>query len=87
MMDVPRAVAGEMEANNVPPPAAHGGVGGVPAGGGNNPSSLSSANSELLYSGMYAYHIPTNTWSLLRCDVSTPKPGVQSIRSRVGHSM
>ncbi len=33
-----------------------GGVGG----------SISSAGSELLYSGLYSYHVPTNTWTLLR---------------------
>lgn len=56
-------------------------------GGGGGQTSPSSANSELLYSGLYAYHIPTNTWSLLRCDVASPKPSRPSIRSRVGHSM
>jgi hypothetical protein len=49
--------------------------------------SPSSASSELLYSGLYAYHIPTNTWALLRCDVGMPKPVKPTVRSRVGHSM
>jgi len=49
--------------------------------------SPSSASSELLYSGLYAYHIPTNTWTLLRCDVGSPKPSKPTLRSRVGHSM
>ncbi|CAG7818322.1 unnamed protein product [Allacma fusca] len=50
-------------------------------------SSPSSASSELSYSGLFAYHIPTNSWTLLRCDVATPKPTVNTFRSRVGHSM
>lgn len=78
-----------------PPPAGNGGGNGggntgrgrMEGGNGGGQTSPSSANSELLYSGLYVYHIPTNTWSLLRSDVASPKPTRPAIRSRVGHSM
>jgi len=66
---------------------------------GNNPPSASSSTVELNYSGLFAYHVPTNTWSLLKKDIG-PKEDIMeecsaqgssceinTIKSRVGHSM
>ncbi|XP_063226200.1 muskelin isoform X2 [Bacillus rossius redtenbacheri] len=45
-------------------------------------------NSEPVFSGLFSYHVPTNTWSKLCDDISWPSsPGFPTIRSRVGHSM
>ncbi|KAI9560300.1 hypothetical protein GHT06_014315 [Daphnia sinensis] len=44
--------------------------------------------SEPQFSGLYAYHIPTSTWRLLRDDPSgSPGLGPIEMRSRIGHSM
>ncbi|XP_023702338.1 muskelin [Cryptotermes secundus] len=44
--------------------------------------------SEPTFSGLFSYHVPTNTWTKLCDDSSRPgSPGVPTIRSRVGHSM
>lgn len=46
--------------------------------------------SEPQFSGLYAYHIPTSTWRLLRDDPSvnpTISSGPVEMRSRIGHSM
>ncbi len=37
-------------------------------------------NADLKFSGLYSYHVPTNTWKLLREDST-------ELRSRIGHSM
>nr|CAB3263857.1 muskelin-like [Phallusia mammillata] len=37
------------------------------------------------FSGLYSYHVPTNSWKLLREDSGNAGP--QDIRSRIGHSM
>jgi hypothetical protein len=42
--------------------------------------------SQTVYSGLYAYHIPTNQWRLLRSDTSQPEGTIQ-LKSRIGHSM
>uniref|UniRef100_T1J0F1 Muskelin N-terminal domain-containing protein n=1 Tax=Strigamia maritima TaxID=126957 RepID=T1J0F1_STRMM len=39
------------------------------------------------FSGLYSYHVPTNTWKKLRDDCTTTNVGPQEIRSRIGHSM
>ncbi|XP_069681633.1 muskelin [Periplaneta americana] len=45
-------------------------------------------SSEPTFSGLFSYHVPTNTWKKLCDDCSRPgSPGVPTIRSRVGHSM
>eukprot|EP00096_Caligus_rogercresseyi_P009359 TRINITY_DN3164_c0_g1_i1.p1 TRINITY_DN3164_c0_g1~~TRINITY_DN3164_c0_g1_i1.p1 ORF type:complete len:384 (-),score=84.31 TRINITY_DN3164_c0_g1_i1:218-1369(-) len=51
--------------------------------------SLSSLSGEKRYSGLYSYHIPTNTWKQLREDNngSPHLPGMGEIRSRSNHSM
>lgn len=43
--------------------------------------------SEPCFSGLFAYHVPTNTWHKLRDDSASPDSGVQGIKSRIGHSM
>lgn len=44
--------------------------------------------SEGAFSGLYSYHIPTNTWRLLRQDcASTSNPGIRQIKARICHSM
>jgi len=44
--------------------------------------------SEPQFSGLYAYHIPTSTWKLLRDDpAANPALGPVEMRSRIGHSM
>ena len=40
---------------------------------------------EPVFSGLYAYHVATSTWSRLRADAYHPGPG--QIRSRVSHCM
>ncbi|RUS82092.1 hypothetical protein EGW08_010137 [Elysia chlorotica] len=46
-----------------------------------SPSGSDSERSpEMLFSGLYSYHIPSNTWTLLIDDCHT-------LRSRIGHSM
>ncbi|KAK0090010.1 hypothetical protein PV325_004143 [Microctonus aethiopoides] len=43
---------------------------------------------EPVFSGLYSYHVPTNTWKLLACDIARSNlPDDPVIRSRVGHSM
>lgn len=37
------------------------------------------------FSGLYRYHISTNSWQLLREDSGNAGP--QDVRSRIGHSM
>ncbi|KAJ8879988.1 hypothetical protein PR048_020609 [Dryococelus australis] len=45
-------------------------------------------NSEPVFSGLFSYHVPTNTWTKLCDDISwQSSPGFPTIRSRVGHSM
>jgi hypothetical protein len=45
-------------------------------------------STEPTFSGLYSYHVPTNTWQKLCDDCSRPgSPGAPTIRSRVGHSM
>ncbi|XP_071816652.1 muskelin-like [Apostichopus japonicus] len=39
------------------------------------------------FSGLYSYHIPTNTWTLLRPDIEATANGQQSLKARIGHSM
>ncbi|XP_073998988.1 muskelin 1 isoform X2 [Rhodnius prolixus] len=41
---------------------------------------------EPLYSGLYSYHVSTNTWKLICSDISA-NDGLPSLKSRVGHSM
>jgi len=64
---------------NLPPSRASTGVGRV----------------EYLFSGLYSYDVPTNTWTLLREDAgmagsmatSAPLSGAGELKSRIGHSM
>jgi hypothetical protein len=42
---------------------------------------ISADVSSTVYSGLYAYHVPTKTWKLVRAD------GVNGLKSRIGHSM
>lgn len=54
------------------------------------PRNTDDLNNETQYSGLYSYHIPTNTWTQLLVDcahVSASNPDVLSIKSRVTHSM
>jgi len=37
------------------------------------------------FSGLYSYHVPTDSWKLLREDSGNAGP--QDVRSRIGHSM
>lgn len=42
------------------------------------------------FSDFYAYHIATNTWNKLFVDIGhvlASKPEIQSVKSRVNHSM
>ena len=43
--------------------------------------------SEKKFSGLYVYHIPNNTWSLLWEDGEVKTAGFPPLRSRTGHSM
>lgn len=52
-----------------------------------NPDDLSN---EIMYSGLYSYHIGTSTWTQILVDCAHPtaaNPEVMSIKSRVTHSM
>uniref|UniRef100_A0A2R5LHF5 Putative muskelin n=2 Tax=Ornithodoros turicata TaxID=34597 RepID=A0A2R5LHF5_9ACAR len=40
---------------------------------------------ETSFSGLFAYHVPTNTWHKLRDDSTAAGP--QEVRARIGHSM
>uniref|UniRef100_A0A224Z4H8 Muskelin n=1 Tax=Rhipicephalus zambeziensis TaxID=60191 RepID=A0A224Z4H8_9ACAR len=40
---------------------------------------------ETAFSGLFTYHVPTNTWHKLRDDSSSN--GLQDVRARIGHSM
>ncbi|XP_053982372.1 muskelin [Hylaeus anthracinus] len=43
---------------------------------------------ELIFSGLYSYHVPTGTWNRLACDIAKPcLPDIPTIKSRAGHSM
>lgn len=42
---------------------------------------------EPIFSGLYSYHVSTNTWHNLCSDSQTPNGGSPVLRSRVGHSM
>jgi len=46
---------------------------------------LSAATVEHVFSGLYAYHVASSTWTLLRADAYVPGPG--QIRARVSHCM
>jgi N-acetylneuraminic acid mutarotase len=49
-----------------------------------------SDDSSEYFSGLYSYHINTNTWNLIYLDTNHPlaaNPEVQSVKSRVHHSM
>ncbi|KAK3912329.1 Muskelin [Frankliniella fusca] len=48
-----------------------------------NPGNVASSQ-DPVFSGLYCYHVPTNTWKLLWDDSA---PGGPRIKSRVGHSM
>lgn len=39
------------------------------------------------FSGLYSYHIPTNTWTLLRPDTDAATNGQKALKARIGHSM
>lgn len=44
--------------------------------------------SEAIFSGLYSYHVATNTWTKLRDDDCAGNgTGPQDIKSRIGHSM
>jgi hypothetical protein len=45
-----------------------------------SPTDGGERGSEPIFSGLYAYHIPTNTWKLVMDDST-------ELRSRIGHSM
>ncbi|XP_058797930.1 muskelin [Phymastichus coffea] len=52
-----------------------------------NEDNTSNSN-ELVFSGLYSYHVPTDTWKILACDIFRSHiQGVPLVRSRVGHSM
>lgn len=42
---------------------------------------------EKKFSGLYRYHVPDNSWQLLREDGAAAGPGSPPLRSRTGHSM
>lgn len=47
-------------------------------------------NDPTTYSGLYTYHIPTNTWTQILVDCAHPtasNPEMMSIKSRVTHCM
>lgn len=44
-------------------------------------------SSDPVFSGLFSYHVPTNTWSKIRDDARNPKITALEIRSRIGHSM
>ena len=45
-----------------------------------SPGELGERGSEPEFSGLFAYHVPTNTWNRVMDDC-------QQLRSRIGHSM
>ncbi|XP_055628729.1 muskelin isoform X2 [Toxorhynchites rutilus septentrionalis] len=54
------------------------------------PKNEEESSSDYKYSGLYSYHICTNTWNHILVDCGHPSaasPHVQSIKSRVTHSM
>lgn len=55
-----------------------------------SPRNVDVLQNELSYSGLYSYHIPTNTWTQILVDCAHPtasNPEVMSIKSRVTHCM
>lgn len=42
--------------------------------------------SQIVYSGLYKWHIASNKWTLIRSDINTADSTVQ-LKSRIGHSM
>ncbi|XP_014296993.1 muskelin [Microplitis demolitor] len=49
---------------------------------------MSLSPAEPVFSDLFSYHVSTNTWKLLACDIARPSPlNVPMIKSRVGHSM
>ncbi|KAI9353852.1 Muskelin N-terminus-domain-containing protein [Obelidium mucronatum] len=42
---------------------------------------------QVSYSGLYSYHIPTNTWRSLRQETPSPNDHNIQLKSRIGHSM
>lgn len=44
---------------------------------------------EMKFSGLYSYHVATNTWTHLYDDVAVGilKPGIRTLKCRTGHSM
>lgn len=54
------------------------------------PRNIEDLSNEPLYSGLYSFHIGTNTWEQILVDIAHPtaaNPEVMTIRSRVTHSM
>lgn len=54
------------------------------------PRNIDVLSTDMLYSGLYSYHIGTNTWTEVLVDCGHPSaanPDVQSIKARVTHSM
>ncbi|XP_076052997.1 muskelin 1 [Oratosquilla oratoria] len=43
--------------------------------------------SEPIFSGLYSYHVATNTWTKLRDDAGNSPSDPNEIKSRIGHSM
>lgn len=55
-----------------------------------SPRNVEVLQNETCYSGLYSYHIPTNTWTQILVDCAHPtasNPEVMSIKSRVTHCM
>lgn len=44
---------------------------------------------EMKFSGLYSYHVATNTWTQLYDDIATGilRSGVRTLKCRTGHSM
>lgn len=54
------------------------------------PRNIDDLANDTLFSGLYSYHINTNTWTHILVDCAHPSaanPDVLSIKSRVTHSM
>lgn len=54
------------------------------------PRNIDDLSTDMQYSGLFAYHIATNTWTQILVDCGHPSaasPDVASIKSRVTHSM
>lgn len=54
------------------------------------PRNIEDLTNDMQYSGLYSYHINTNTWTQILVDCGHPSasnPEVLSIKSRVTHSM